>query len=105
MSRRAGRTRPRKRSGQASASLQSVRKQIDQLDRQLVRMLNQRARLALRTRRLKQQQGRANVDRRRETQILGRVARMSRGPLSKGSVQAIYRDIIRANHRLAHRRK
>ncbi len=89
---------------QASARLKAVRKEIDQLDRQLVRMLNQRARLALRTRRLKQQQGRANVDRRRETQILERVARMSRGPLSKGSVQAIYRDIIRANHRLAHRR-
>ena len=90
----------RRASQQAAAELKRVRQQIDRLDGQLVRRLNQRAALAVRTSHLKRRQGRPIFDGRREQQVLRQILRVSRGPLSQGALRTIYQKILRANRSL-----
>lgn len=72
--------------------LAELRRQIDQIDDQIVALLNQRAQLALRARIAK---GGRTVHRpQREAQILERVAKVSQGPLSAEAVQTLFHSII-----------
>ena len=81
-------------------SLPSLRRRIDRLDRQLLRLLNERARLALHVGRLKKSRRLPVFDRRREQAVLRQIARRNRGPLSRASVLQIYRAILRHSRRL-----
>ena len=76
-------------------TLEALRRQIDRVDAQLLRMLNQRARLALQVGSLKKRQGRRLFDPQREHTILRQVTRANRGPLSAQAVRALYREILR----------
>lgn len=80
--------------------LQVLRKRIDRLDAQLLRLLNTRAALALRVGLLKKRQGRRLFDPKREQAVLRRVTGADRGPLSAQAVRAIYREILRQIRRL-----
>ena len=76
-------------------TLQPLRKQIDRIDDRLLRLLNQRARLAVRVGAIKQREGRRLFDPGRERVILRRLAASNRGPLSGTAIQSIYREILR----------
>ena len=81
-------------------TLSSLRRQIDQVDTQILRLLNRRAKLGLQVGRLKKRQSRRVFDPTREQAILRRVSRASHGPLSAPAVRAIYQQILRAIRRL-----
>ena len=82
-------------------TLQQLRRYIDRLDRQLLRLLNRRARLVRQIRQLKRRHGLRLVDPAREQAICERLAASSRGPLTAEAVAAIYRVIIRQSRRSA----
>ena len=75
-------------------TLEQLRKQIDQVDDRVLRLLNQRASLAKRVGAIKQRQGRRLFDPRRERAILRRLAEANQGPLSERAIHAIYREIL-----------
>jgi chorismate mutase/prephenate dehydratase len=74
--------------------LKRLRRRIDQLDSRLIRLLNQRVRIALAVAQAKESQGQARYSPDREKQILNRISRINSGPLSSEAVEAIYREIM-----------
>ena len=78
----------------SKAKLASVRKRIDRLDRQLLRLLNQRASLALVIGRIKKRRKWPVFDPAREAFVLRRVVQANRGPLSAAAVQQLFRTIL-----------
>jgi chorismate mutase/prephenate dehydratase len=85
------------------ASIPALRRQIDRIDDQLLRLLNRRARVALA---IAEQKARTNSGvyaPGREKGVLGRLARANRGPLSERLVRAIFREIISASRSLEQR--
>ncbi len=87
------------------ASLPEWRAQIDQIDRQLQRLLSRRARLSLKIGAYKQNRGLPVVDVRREKAILERVARLSKGPLPSKSVLKIFTAILQESRTLQRGKK
>jgi prephenate dehydratase/chorismate mutase/prephenate dehydratase len=76
--------------------LAELRAQIDDTDRKLLRLLDQRIEYALQTTRLKT----AITDRDREDEVLGRVSAAAHGLLGEGFVVELYRSIIAESKRL-----
>lgn len=81
-------------------SLEDWRSQIDALDAELVRLLNQRAAIACEIAGVKVASGLPAYDGKREDQVLARVASKNTGPLDEQSVTAIFRSIIEETRRL-----
>lgn len=79
-----------------SASIPALRRQIDRIDDQLLRLLNRRARIALAVAAQKQRSRTAIYAPGREQSILARVARQNGGPLAAAHLRAIFREIISA---------
>ena len=77
-------------------SLDDLRERIDGVDGELVRLLNERARLAVEIGRLKLQSGDEVYTPAREKAVLDRVARANAGPLPNTALNAIYREIMSA---------
>jgi chorismate mutase / prephenate dehydratase len=75
-------------------SVDALRKKIDQIDDKVVALLNDRASLAARIGHSKKQNNEAVYVPSREQQILQRVCRLSRGPLSEQAIRAIFREVI-----------
>jgi chorismate mutase/prephenate dehydratase len=75
-------------------SLDELRAQVDELDRQIVDLLNARARVVVEIGRLKQQSGTPVYAPDREKTILARLRELNAGPLPDRSVHAIYREIM-----------
>ncbi len=78
------------------SELDALRREIDEIDRQLVHMLGERARLAVRIGRVKQAHSLDNVDMAREQVVLDTVGSMNRGPLSHSQLRTIFTEIIGA---------
>ena len=76
------------------ARLSSVRRHIDRLDLQLLRLLNRRARFALEIGRIKKRRKWPVFDAGREEAVLRHVAQANRGPLSGHAVQQIFQSIL-----------
>lgn len=85
-------------------TLAEWRKAVDRLDRQIVGLLNRRARHAMAIGREKRRQALPVTDPGREAQILARLRRMNRGPLPDADLQAVYRLIMAACRRVQRRR-
>jgi chorismate mutase/prephenate dehydratase len=83
--------------------IEGIRKEIDQLDRAVLDLLNRRAEQVLAIGRLKQQNGTLVFDPARERQILDRLAAANRGPLSQQAMADIFGAIF-AVHRLLEQR-
>ncbi|MCX7661977.1 MAG: prephenate dehydratase [Candidatus Omnitrophica bacterium] len=75
-------------------NLQELRKKIDQIDKKLVELLNKRTDLALKISQIKLKSGQNVYSPERESYILKRIAKLSKGPLNKEALQAIYREIM-----------
>ena len=76
--------------------LQPIREGIDRLDRELVRILNERLTLACEIGRLKRDAGGQIYVPEREDAVLRKVAALNEGPIKNQALQAIYREIMSA---------
>ncbi len=85
-------------------TLDGCRRQIDALDSELLRLLNQRAAIACEIASIKVALGLPAYDGNRERQVLARIAEMNTGPLDQQSVIDIFSGIIRETRRLGTRR-
>ena len=71
-----------------------LRIRIDELDRQLVELLNERARAAQSIGRLKRHTSMPIYEPNRERAVFENIARHNRGPLREQDLQVIYQSLI-----------
>jgi chorismate mutase-like protein len=76
------------------------RKEIDELDEELLSLLNMRARLALKVGELKKTAGLPLCDPERERAVLQKLQLANRGPLELDAVAKLFRRIIRESKRV-----
>ena len=76
------------------------RKEIDEIDAELLRLLNMRARLALKVGALKQAARLPFCDPDRERYVLSRLQHLNSGPLDERAVYKLFRRIIRESRRI-----
>ncbi|HEV2836624.1 MAG TPA: chorismate mutase [Pyrinomonadaceae bacterium] len=76
------------------------RKEIDEVDAELLRLLNMRARLALKVGALKKAQQLPFCDPSREQYVLTRLRELNTGPLDNRAVYKLFRRIIRESRRM-----
>ena len=76
------------------------RKEIDTIDAELLRLLNMRARLALKVGALKQAAGLPFCDPERERTVLHQLNELNDGPLDERAVGKVFRRIIRESRRV-----
>jgi chorismate mutase / prephenate dehydratase len=79
----------------AEAELAELRRRIDELDRRIVALLNERAELGRATGHVKAAAGRRAVrDPEREREVLLRIAMANDGPIPAADLLSIYRRIV-----------
>jgi chorismate mutase len=76
------------------------RKEIDEIDAELLRLLNMRARLALKVGALKQAADLPCSDPERERTVLERLQEINAGPLDQRAVGKVFRRIIHESRRV-----
>jgi chorismate mutase len=76
------------------------RREIDDIDVELLRLLNMRARLALKVGALKQAANIPFCDPDRERTVLQRLQDMNSGPLDERAIDKVFRRIIRESRRV-----
>lgn len=76
--------------------LEKYRQEINELDRQIVTLLNQRAELAKKIGALKKVGEQQVYDPEREQQVLANVTEVNSGPLSDEAIRAIYTEVLSA---------
>lgn len=85
---------------QTVSAIESLRKRIDELDEQLVRLLSARAACALEIGRAKRAAGIQLYQPTREADVLDHVAGVNRGPLDDGAIRRLFERIIDEARRL-----
>ncbi len=75
-------------------SLEELRNQINELDHQLVKLLNERARVVVEIGKLKDRAGKPVYAPDREKQILAEITKVNRGPLPDKCLVAIWRELM-----------
>ena len=78
-------------------NLEHLRKNIDALDGDIMRLLNERTRLALEAGKLKTEAGKEIYAPERESEIYRRIEESHDGPLPKQAMKTIYREIMSAS--------
>lgn len=76
--------------------LDRKRREIDEIDRQIVDLLGRRAEAALEIGREKRRGGRSMQDNAREEDVIRRIRETNSGPLDDEAIAAIYQQIILA---------
>jgi chorismate mutase-like protein len=76
------------------------RSEIDEIDRELLRLLNRRARLAMKVGAIKTAAGLPCCDPERERMVLGKLQAANPGPLDHEAVTKLFRRIIRESRRI-----
>lgn len=84
----------------ALTPIEDLRRQIDEIDAQLVRLLNARASCALAVGREKKKAGMEVYQPGREAEVLAHVQRLNRGPLDDGAVKRLFERVIDEARRL-----
>ena len=85
-------------------TLEGWRRQIDAIDTELLRLLNQRAAIACEIASIKVASGLPAYDGNRERQVIARVIEKNTGPLDQQSITDIFAGIIRETRRLGTQR-
>jgi chorismate mutase len=80
--------------------LDLLRREIDSIDEQLVRLLNERAKCALAIGRDKKEAGLEIYQPVREVEVLVHVQRVNRGPLDDGAMKRLFERVIDEARRL-----
>jgi prephenate dehydratase/chorismate mutase len=81
-------------------SLEDQRAEINNLDAELLRLLNRRARIALRVGAAKQASGLSLCDHTREREVIDRMCQANEGPLDERAIIELYRVIIHESRRI-----
>jgi chorismate mutase/prephenate dehydratase len=93
----------KKPAGAAAArtpTIAGLRTKIDRVDQELVRLINDRAKLALEIGKLKNSSGISAYAPAREDEVLNRVLALSKGPLADRCVRAVFREVISGSRAL-----
>ena len=77
-------------------NLNKLRKEIDLLDRKLISVLNLRAAATKKIGKIKLNTGKNIYTPEREMEVLRKITSLNKGPLKKGALEAIYREIMSA---------
>jgi chorismate mutase/prephenate dehydratase len=93
MSSTSKRTRSGKRTS-VEAKLKQLRRKIDKLDRDLLKLITQRAQLAVQIGTLKEQTGQNVYSPEREEQVIAQILASYNGPLSEQCVRSIFRELM-----------
>lgn len=83
------------KNGGGQKRIERLRRRIDGMDNELLRLLYSRAGLAIEIGHLKRKKGIAAYSPGRERAILARVTKMNGGPLQQAAVKRIFREIVR----------
>ena len=75
-------------------NLQGIRKKIDALDKKILELLNDRARSSREIGKLKMKDGQGIYAPHREKEVLSRLKKMNRGPMTSEAIEAVYREIM-----------
>jgi chorismate mutase len=75
-------------------SIEEWRQKIDEIDKQLVELLNQRSRCVVEIGKIKHISGEALYQPDREKQVLDRAARMNPGPLPDAAIRRLFERIL-----------
>jgi chorismate mutase len=78
----------------AKDQLLTLRGEIDAVDRQIIRLLNQRASIAEKIGDVKSAAGLPVVELSREQEVVSKMVGLNEGPLPNASVQAIYERVM-----------
>jgi chorismate mutase len=87
-------------SQRGEAQVDNLRRRIDQIDDQLMKLLNSRSACAVEIGRIKRQIGMAVYQPEREKWILDRAERNNPGPLDSGAVRRVFERVIDESRRL-----
>ena len=74
--------------------IEDLRSRVDEVDRELIRILNERARIVQEIVTIKAEAGKPLFDPRREEEILQKVAEQNQGPIYDTSMRAIFELIL-----------
>ena len=85
---------------QVQEDLARIRRNIDEVDGVLVKLLNQRAKWALEIGEVKREAGLAIYQPDREKLVLARIRESNRGPLDAEAIQRLFERIIDESRRL-----
>lgn len=83
-----------------NGALAPLRERIDELDREIVRLLNERAQIGIEIGHAKAAAGLRVYDPGREEEVLRRVADANTGPVADEELLGLYRQIIALTRRL-----
>ncbi len=75
-------------------NLASLRKHIDSLDQKIIKLLNDRAKIAQEVAKCKQHSGKSIYAPDREREVLEKITKANKGPLDKEALTTIYREIM-----------
>lgn len=81
-------------------TLNDHRRRIDEVDRELARLLNRRAQMSIQLGQLKRETGLPMRDEAREDNIIRHVQRANPGPLDGEALSAIFRTILCESRRV-----
>jgi chorismate mutase len=86
--------------GRGEAQVEDLRRRIDQIDDQLMKLLNSRSACAVEIGRIKRHIGMAVYQPEREKWILDRAEKNNPGPLDSGAVRRVFERVIDESRRL-----
>src|SRR6266478_2280299 len=81
-------------------SIDEWRARIDELDGELLRLLNERARVALKAGESKKEAGASLCDHTREREVIEHLCEANEGPLDDRAIIELYRAIIHESRRI-----
>jgi chorismate mutase / prephenate dehydratase len=84
----------------STASLNSLRSQVDKIDLQMLKLINERARIASEIGKVKHDQAGDIFAPAREEEVLQNLIANNQGPLDAASIRAIYREIMSGSRAL-----
>src|SRR6267142_857255 len=87
-------------STKAAASLRHLRSQIDRLDLQILKLVNERAHLASEIGKIKNDHGSEVFSPAREEEVIKNVLESSKGPLSEDTIRSVFREIMSGSRAL-----
>jgi len=83
-----------KKKKSSSGSINSTRKEIQRLDRELLRLISDRAKAAQKLAKTRQQDGTALYDLSEEQRELSELLGQNKGPLNEAALQSIFREVL-----------
>ena len=81
-------------SADTQSRIEELRSRVDEVDRELIRILNERARIVQEIVAIKAEAGKPLFDPRREEEILQKVAEQNQGPIYDTSMREIFELIL-----------